>query len=320
MRNIVPQKKKEEKKTSPKGFGPPQPATEAHQKLILKRKKKIEKKLGGNVEFTGKFEAVSYKRTVAGHTDEIVIDVGEEQWVRITVVQKASGSYMLWDAHWFTPDKEVEVGQIEVDEQIVEENQIEGKAKVMERKKVQESPVVEKIEQAQQAAVQASQPNTMQIQMGNKGPKKAKQPMQIKGSSPQPQIVHTPIQQGNMQMQASLPQGYTMVNQPKTAQQNYQPIQQNYQPIQQNYQPVQQSYQPLQQNYRQIQPKYQPVQQNYQQMPPSNAGLLHVKVIDNAYAHKQSQGQAANEMIYHPRQVAAPQAPQVLFVKTINPF
>merc|ERR1712212_784097 len=92
MRNIVPQKKKEEKKTSPKGFGPPQPATEAHQKLILKRKKKIEKKLGGNVEFTGKFEAVSYKRTVAGHTDEIVIDVGEEQWVRITVVQKASGS------------------------------------------------------------------------------------------------------------------------------------------------------------------------------------------------------------------------------------
>jgi len=316
------------------------PATEAHQKLILKRKKKIEKKLGGNVEFTGKFEAVTYKRTVAGHTDEIYIDVGEADWVKITVVQKASGSYLLWDAHWFTPDEEVEVGQLEIEEEkAAEENEIKGTPRVMERKKAEEDVVqekkmkqVEQIPQAQVASSQSSQPPEMNS--GNQGPnavqpKKAKKPMQIVmgGSSPQPQIVQKPIQAGVAQAQHAQKPVQPMI-QPAHAQQNYQPIQpahaqQNYQPIQpahaqQNYQPIKPAH--AQQNFQPIQPMH--AQQNYQPIQSSHpSGLLHVTVIDNAYEHRQqSSGQPANEKTYHPRQMAAPQAPQVLFVKTINPF
>jgi len=209
MRDVVQKQEKTKKKANPKGFGPSMPATEEQQAMVLKKKTKIQKKI--KKEFPDKFQAISYRRTVQGHTDEIIIDVGPEfdgQQVKITVVQKANGGYLLWNADWHTPDEEVEVGQLEVQPEVApEDNSIKGKGMVMKKKKesaadVKGSKIVEKIEEAEVAVMQSAPVMNSAPSHMMPAPKKSKTPMTIQmgGSSPQPQVVQRPMQQPQPQV------------------------------------------------------------------------------------------------------------------------
>jgi len=216
MRDVVQKQEKPKKKSNPKGFGPSMPATEEQQAMVLKKKTKIQKKI--KKEFPDKFQAISYRRTVQGHTDEIIIDVGPEfngQQVKITVVQKANGSYLLWNADWHTPDEEVEVGQLEVQpEAAPEDSSIKGKGMVMKKKEgssdnIKGNKIVEKIEEAQVAVLESAPVlNSAPPHMMMPAPKKSKTPMTIHmgGSSPQPQVMQRPMQQAAPQPQVMVQQ------------------------------------------------------------------------------------------------------------------
>lgn len=302
MRDVVQRKQKPKKKSNPKGFGPSLPATDEQQAMILKKKTKIQKKI--KKEFPGTFKAISYRRTVAGHTDEIIIDVGNEfegQQVKITVVQKANGGYLLWNAEWHTPDEEVEVGQLEVQpEAVPEDNTIEGKPRVMKRQQSEpeeaskKNKVVEKMLQAEVPVVESAAPvmngapqrQAMKVDIIEQ-PKKSKKPMMIqmgRPAAPEPKLVQEIIQPVHI------------AHPPKEAKTTSAPQHQFYQ------------------EFEAPQPQVMVQQQS------SGPSLLHVTVIDGGYEHRMTDRQAANEKTYHPRQQAQTFAPHVLFVKTVNPF
>jgi len=330
MRDVVQKNEKTKKKPNPRGFGDPMRATEEQQKLIEKKKVKIEKKM--KKEFPDKFQAIMYRRTVQGTTDEIIIDVGPDfdgQQVKATVVQKANKGYLLFKADWHTPDEEVEVGQLEVEEIVKEEKDIEGNARVMKKKEgeIQPEKIVEKIEQAEAAALAAApvQNGAQHMQVNIEQPKKSKKPMQIMmGGSPQPQVVQKPIQPKVAPAQEQMIQPKMAPPQEQMIQPQRAPAQQQMIQPQRAPQQQQQASQPIMIHPKNAQPSYQamPRQSQQQAVQPSGLGsLLHVTVIDGAYEHRIAQsGQAANEKTYHPRQAVQTPQPHVLFVKTINPF
>lgn len=311
-------KQKPKKKSNPKGFGPSLPATDEQQAMVLKKKTKIQKKI--KKEFPGTFKALSYRRTVAGHTDEIVIDVGpdfEGKQVKITVVQKANGGYLLWNADWHTPEEEVEVGQLEVQPEVApEDNTIEGTPRVMKRQQSEAeegaavnkaSKIVEMMEKTDVSVVESAPPppamngpparQPMKVDIIQK-PKKSKKPMIIqmgRPPAPEPQIVQEVIQPVHI------------AHPPPKEEEVYQP--------QQTFQEY--SAPPRPQIYQEFQA---PQPQVMVQQQSSGPNLLHVTVIDGGYEPLLAHRQPANEKTYHPRQQAQTFAPHVLFVKTVNPF